>query len=130
MVSFIHFICRKKSTKADKDLFQKEFPNVLPEISGILDQVNRQMLLILKTNDLIRGIEYTLKTDARMEAFRVMSQCCVKSVYGQKICKENSRFGRFQIIVAKYWALFKIKIYYTVLSFREQLSLPILGIFS
>lgn len=46
-------------------MFQNEIPNLLPVISEILDRVNRQMLLILKTNDLLRGIEYTLKTQSR-----------------------------------------------------------------
>jgi aarF domain-containing kinase len=84
------------------------------------------MLLILKTNDLMRGIEYTLKTNARMGAFRVMSQCCVKSVYNEKLVKENSKVGKFKVAVAQFWALFKIRLYYTVLSLK-QLSLQILN---
>ncbi|RZB39466.1 putative aarF domain-containing protein kinase 1 [Asbolus verrucosus] len=119
-------IDKAKPTKSEKDLFQREFPNILPQISGILDKVNRQMLLILKTNDLMRGIEHTLKTSARMGAFCVMSQCCVKSVYNQKIFDENSKIGKFKMTLAQYWALFKIRLYYAVLSLKH-LSLQIVG---
>lgn len=47
-------------------MFQTEIPNLLPVINEILARVNRQMLLILKTNDLLRGIESTLKTQSRL----------------------------------------------------------------
>lgn len=47
-------------------MFQTEIPNLLPVINEILARVNRQMLLILKTNDLLRGIESTLQTQSRL----------------------------------------------------------------
>lgn len=119
---------RQKPTKGEKDLFQREFPNVLPQISGVLDKVNRQMLLIFKTNDLMRGIEHTLKTSARMGAFCVMSQCCVKSVYNERLCKEHTKVGKVKLAVAQYWALFKIKFYYSMLSLRQIFSLQMLGL--
>ncbi|XP_044260030.1 aarF domain-containing kinase 1 [Tribolium madens] len=115
-------IDQQKPSKSEKDLLKREFPNVLPLISGVLDKVNRQMLLIFKTNDLMRGIEHTLKTSARMGAFCVMSQCCVRSVYSEKLCKENSKIGKFRITLAQFWALFKIKLYYSFLSIRQILS--------
>lgn len=74
------------------------------------------MLLILKTNDLIRGIEHTLKTSKRMGAFRVMSSCCVRSIYNDKIYNAKNRFARIIITIAQYWQLFKINVYYTVLT--------------
>lgn len=98
------------------DFLQNEFPNILPQISDILDRVNRQMLLILKTNDLIRGIEHTLRTNKRMGAFRVMSSCCVRSVYGEKLHHARSKLDKFSILLAQYWQLFKINVYYTMLN--------------
>lgn len=98
------------------DFLQRNFSTILPQMSDVLDRVNRQMLLILKTNDLIRGIEHTLKTNKRMGAFRVMSSCCVRSVYGDKLRKSNSNLNRVGIVVAQYWQLFKINIFYSLLS--------------
>ncbi|CAH2328448.1 uncharacterized aarF domain-containing kinase 1 [Pelobates cultripes] len=52
----------------------------LPQISQLLSQVPRQMLLLLKTNDLLRGIETTLQTSASSSSFLSMSRCCVRAI--------------------------------------------------
>lgn len=78
------------------------------------------MLLILKTNDLMRGIEHTLKTGVRMGAFRVMSQCCIKSVYEQRIQKCISKVDKVKLTFAEFWALFKINLYYTYLCLKQM----------
>lgn len=98
------------------DFLQKEFPTVLPQISYVLESVNRQMLLILKTNDLIRGIEHTLKTNRRMGAFRVMSSCCIRSVYNEKLENAKNGFDKFILTVAQYWQLLKINVFYSFLT--------------
>ncbi|KAF3844308.1 hypothetical protein F7725_007471 [Dissostichus mawsoni] len=46
-------------------------------ISELLNRVPRQMLLLLKTNDLLRGIENTLQTRASSSSFINMSRCCI-----------------------------------------------------
>lgn len=38
------------------------------------------MLLIFKTNDLLRGIETTLGTRASASSFLNMSRCCVRAL--------------------------------------------------
>jgi aarF domain-containing kinase len=52
----------------------------LLEISEILNRVPRQLLLILKTNDVLRGIESALRIRANATSFINMSRCCVKAV--------------------------------------------------
>uniref|UniRef100_G3Q9P0 AarF domain-containing protein kinase 1 n=1 Tax=Gasterosteus aculeatus aculeatus TaxID=481459 RepID=G3Q9P0_GASAC len=52
----------------------------LPQISELLNRVPRQMLLLLKTNDLLRGIETTLQTRASSSSFINMSRCCVRAM--------------------------------------------------
>lgn len=52
----------------------------LPQISELLNRVPRQMLLLLKTNDLLRGIETTLETRASSSSFINMSRCCVRAL--------------------------------------------------
>lgn len=99
---------------------------MVPQIIDVLDKVNRQLLLIFKTNDLMRGIDHTLKTNSRMGSFRVMSQCCVESVYSNKIDSSNSKVDRFKYNVVKYWTLFKVRVYYTFASFK-QMSLGMFG---
>lgn len=52
----------------------------LPQISELLNRVPRQMLLLLKTNDLLRGIETTLQTRASSSSFINMSRCCIRAM--------------------------------------------------
>lgn len=52
----------------------------LPQISDLLNRVPRQMLLLLKTNDLLRGIETTLQTRAASSSFINMSRCCIRAM--------------------------------------------------
>lgn len=99
----------------EKEQFQQQIPNLLPQISTVLDRVNRQMLLILKTNDLMRGIEYSLRTQARMSAMMEMSKCCVRSVYGEKLRQCTNRWDRCRVLVSERWALFKLSLYYVYL---------------
>ncbi|XP_068398052.1 aarF domain-containing protein kinase 1 isoform X2 [Eschrichtius robustus] len=54
--------------------------NYLPQISHLLNLVPRQMLLIFKTNDLLRGIEAALGTRASASSFLNMSRCCIKAL--------------------------------------------------
>lgn len=107
---------KTKYTSGEKELFQKEIPDLLPKITEVLERVNRHMLLILKTNDLIRSIEYNLNTHTRMSAFLEMSTCCVKSVYGEKLKNCSSNWRKWLISLQEQWSLFKIVVYYTYLS--------------
>lgn len=97
-------------------------PNVFPQISGILEKVNRQLLLILKTNDLMRGIEYCLGTNDRMDAFKVMSECCIRSVYGERISAAKTTVQRYTISFIKYWILFKLSVYYNFRNLKYAVS--------
>ena len=106
---------KTKYTKGEKELFQKEIPDLLPKITEVLERVNRHMLLILKTNDLIRSIEYNLNTYNRMSAFAEMSVCCIKSVYGEKSRHCSSRWSKWMVSLQEQWSLLKIFLYYTYL---------------
>jgi len=106
---------RKRYDDHEKELFQQHIPSLLPQISGVLDRVNRQMLLILKTNDLMRGIEHSLRTHSRMSAMMEMSRCCVHSVYGEKLRRCTTLWGRFRISLTERWVLLKLSLYYMYL---------------
>lgn len=105
----------KYDPTTEKEQFQREIPNLLPQISTVLDRVNRQMLLILKTNDLVRGIEYSLHTQARKSAIMEMSMCCVRSVYGEKLRQCSSTWDKYRVSLLERWTLFKLSLYYVYL---------------
>ncbi|XP_015439695.1 PREDICTED: uncharacterized aarF domain-containing protein kinase 1 [Dufourea novaeangliae] len=99
----------------EKEEFQKDIPSMLPEISNVLERVNRQMLLILKTNDLVRCIEHSLHTESRMFAMMEMSKCCINSVYGEKLKSCTNTWIKWKLSIAQQWSLFKLSLYYIYL---------------
>ncbi|XP_066587316.1 aarF domain-containing kinase 1-like [Prorops nasuta] len=106
---------KTKYTVHEKELFQKDVPNFLPQISSVLQRVNRQMLLILRMNDLMRGVEYTLKTQQRMSAFLEMSRCCINSIYGDRLNNSVDRWSWWKLIFIQQWALLKLSLYHMYL---------------
>lgn len=102
---------------------------VINHIADILDQVDRQMLLILKTNDLIRGIEATLGTLNRKTAFWVMSKCCVNTMHEETRKNTESQIVKVRTTIHERWVILKLNLYYLymgVLNFSFLSSLKML----
>ncbi|XP_075185624.1 aarF domain-containing protein kinase 1 isoform X8 [Anomaloglossus baeobatrachus] len=89
----------------------------LPQISQLLSSVPRQMLLLLKTNDLLRGIETALHSSAGASSFLSMSRCCVRALarhrrmtasslwsYARISISESLRLGQLQLYEFLLWA--------------------------
>ncbi|KAG0337534.1 hypothetical protein BG004_007609 [Podila humilis] len=57
--------------------------NRLAEIAGILAKVPRDLLLLFKTNDLLRALDEDLGADdgSQMRTFAVMGQYCAEAIY-------------------------------------------------
>ncbi|XP_028931102.1 aarF domain-containing protein kinase 1 isoform X2 [Ornithorhynchus anatinus] len=83
----------------------------LPQISQLLNSVPRQMLLLLKTNDLLRGIETALHTRASASSFLNMSRCCVRALATHKKNKTRSFFRRNQISLSEALSLWQIDLH-------------------
>merc|ERR1712029_988889 len=83
----------------------------LKEITDVLAFVNRQMILIFKTNDLLRGIESSLGTKNSMASFIQMSRSCLEVIYERKLLNASTKISRWKINVSGKWAQFKISCY-------------------
>ena len=68
----------------------------LTDISSILNRVPRQLLLILKTNDLLRGIDHQLQTSKASRSFVTMSKCCAEAVAREELRTCGNWVGRFR----------------------------------
>ena len=101
-----------KQTTTEKDTMQIQGSLVLPQISDVLEKVDRQMLLVLKTNDLIRGIETTLQTQNRMTAFWVMSKCCIRNIRDQEYSSATSSWQRISTSISKHFTILLMNLYY------------------
>ncbi|KAM6255396.1 aarF domain-containing protein kinase 1 isoform 1-T1 [Spheniscus humboldti] len=83
----------------------------LPQITRLLNNVPRQMLLLLKTNDLLRGIESALHTRASASSFLNMSRCCIRAVSTYQRSKSHSLYRRAQISLTEALSLWQINLY-------------------
>ena len=90
---------------------QDSVATYLPEISAILNKVPRQMLLLFKTNDLLRGIEFALGSRKSASSFINMSKCCVRAVADQDLSRCNGWLGRTRVHMYKHVRLLSISVY-------------------
>lgn len=101
-------------------MIQTSATNYLPQITSILNSMPRQLLLVFKTNDLLRGIESSLHSDIESSrrahhtqtAFITMSQCCVRAVGREQndLCR-GRLLCRLRTASQMYWILFKLSTY-------------------
>ncbi|KAI1700927.1 putative aarF domain-containing protein kinase 1 [Ditylenchus destructor] len=118
---------RKGITKVTlKDSEQKEIQKfastLIPQILRVLDLMPRQMLLILKTNDLLRSITYKLGTKNRPDSFIEMTRFCVRSVYQEKIRKSVGWLNWTCLVLKMYLILTQIYLYERYLTFSEYMG--------
>ncbi|XP_054547874.1 aarF domain-containing protein kinase 1 isoform X2 [Talpa occidentalis] len=89
--------------------------NYLPQISQLLNHVPRQMLLIFKTNDLLRGIEASLGTRASASSFLNMSRCCIRALAMHQKKNTCSFLRRTQISFSEVFNLWQISLHELIL---------------
>uniref|UniRef100_A0A8C2AH15 AarF domain-containing protein kinase 1 n=1 Tax=Cyprinus carpio TaxID=7962 RepID=A0A8C2AH15_CYPCA len=92
----------------------------LPQISELLNRIPRQMLLPLKTNNLLRGIETILQTRASSSSFINISRCCTRAIARHKRSKIKSRTRRLQISLSQYWSLCQIDLFELMMWLRSS----------
>ncbi|XP_065405215.1 aarF domain-containing protein kinase 1 isoform X7 [Macaca fascicularis] len=106
----------KNKIDVNEDLeIRNNAANYLPQISQLLNHVPRQMLLILKTNDLLRGIEAALGTRASASSFLNMSRCCIRALAEHKKKNTCSFFRRTQISFREAFNLWQINLHELIL---------------
>ena len=110
---FSHVIFQSKEIKENAARYVKE-------ITDVLAFVNRQMILIFKTNDLLRNIEFSLGTQNSMSSLVQMSRACMKVLRAEerkncqnKWCLIKSSIGGqldqlkisfYQLFLTIYWS--------------------------
>ena len=90
---------------------RQESAQYLREISMILNKVPREMLLIFKTNDLVRGIESTLNIRADATVLLTMSQCCIRALASVKRVQSETWYQSIGVLCWKYQQLLRISFY-------------------
>merc|ERR1719499_2545461 len=98
-------------TKSESAEIKANVIKYFKEIADVLAFVNRQMILIFKTNDLLRGIESSLGTKNSMSSFIQMSRACFKIIQEKHLLSTTSAFARWRVRLRGRWAQFKISCY-------------------
>eukprot|EP00095_Tigriopus_kingsejongensis_P002163 maker-scaffold248_size238799-snap-gene-1.33 protein:Tk02163 transcript:maker-scaffold248_size238799-snap-gene-1.33-mRNA-1 annotation:"hypothetical protein LOTGIDRAFT_121554" len=110
-------IGKNEKSSAESKEIKDNAQMYIKQIADVLAFVNRQMILLFKTNDLLRGIEYSLGTQNSMASFIQMSRACFRclSADERRFCR--TRWCRFQISVSSQWQQVKISFYQVFLWF-------------
>ncbi|XP_006157151.1 uncharacterized aarF domain-containing protein kinase 1 isoform X1 [Tupaia chinensis] len=104
-------ISRAPVTASEDSEIRNNAANYLPQISQLLNHVPRQMLLLFKTNDLLRGIEASLGIRASASSFLNMSRCCIRALAKHKRKNTCSFFRRTQISFSETFSLWQINLH-------------------
>ncbi|KAM9577826.1 LOW QUALITY PROTEIN: aarF domain-containing protein kinase 1-like [Trichechus inunguis] len=104
-------------TAAEESEIWDNVANYLPQISQLLSHVPCQMLLIFKTNNLLRGIEAALGTSASASSFLNMFRCCIRALTSHKK-NTCSFFRRTQISFNEAFNLWQIDLHEFILSVK------------
>ena len=67
-------------TRTQMRAIQQHIPLYLSHITQLLNNVPRQLVLILKTNDLLRSLEYSLKSPLYNQSYVTMSKYCLRAI--------------------------------------------------
>ena len=74
-------IDKVKFTPSEGLQIKAEASKYLREISLVLNLIPREMLLLLKTNDLLRGLETSLNTRNSSSSFIHLTKCCIRQMH-------------------------------------------------
>jgi len=84
---------------------------LLLNISKLLNRVPRQLLLIFKTNDLLRGLEWSLGAQPSSSAFINMSRVCLRAIEQEEKKLDCGTWHWLTTTVDTRWKLSKITAY-------------------
>ncbi|KAM5129991.1 aarF domain-containing protein kinase 1 [Mantella aurantiaca] len=110
-------IDRQTASQEEAQEIRSNAAAYLPQISQLLASVPRQMLLLLKTNDLLRGIETALRTRASSSSFLSMSRCCVRAISRHQ-ASASSLWSRPRIVLWEATCLARLRLYEVLLYAR------------
>ncbi|XP_045185749.1 aarF domain-containing protein kinase 1-like [Mercenaria mercenaria] len=115
-----HGIDTKEVTDQENQELRDNAATYFIEISQVLNSIPRQMLLIMKTNDVLRGIEAALQTRANASSFINMSKCCIRALGREKLHNCDGLFQTFRTRVYTQFQLARIEIYEFILWLRTS----------
>ncbi|XP_066931298.1 aarF domain-containing protein kinase 1-like [Clytia hemisphaerica] len=90
-------IANKHQTAEELKEVQEGILEYVHVITEVFERLPREMILILKTNDLLRGLDARLKTKTASASFVTMSKCCLRALYQDERPKCKSFYSKVRI---------------------------------
>nr|CAB3220016.1 uncharacterized aarF domain-containing protein kinase 1-like [Phallusia mammillata] len=113
-------------TKEEDDEIRDNAGVFLPHISQVLNRVPSEMLLVLKANDHLRGLEHMYGVRGHLSGFLDMSRCCLRALRELKVNRTRKlesgislQWSILEHTLTLYIGLFKLLAYEWYLWFQE-----------
>lgn len=101
----------KKAMQSEESEIKSYASRYMSEINQLLSSVPRELLLILKTNDLLRSIESRMGTKGQQMSFIIMTRYCSENVHAQLLQKCENWRCRLKVNTAHRWIDLKLRVY-------------------
>ena len=97
----------------DRKKLQSDVQEWMYDITEVLQAVPQEIVLILKTNDLMRSLEYQFNCRANLNTYVAMTEWCLKRIYTERKNAISSNFFGFYTSVYEFvrlwimrWAIY------------------------
>ena len=104
-------IDREKKSAAESQEIKDNAQRYIRQIADVLAFVNRQMILIFKTTDLLRAIEHSLGTSQSAQSFIQMSRACFRCLNASEYRHCTTTWCRYRLALVGHWHQFRITCY-------------------
>lgn len=101
----------KKAMQSEESEIKSYATRYMSEINQLLASVPKELLLIFKTNDLLRSIETRMGTKGQQMSFIIMTRYCSENVHTNLLKKCQNWRCRLMVKSAHNWVDFKLKFY-------------------
>lgn len=101
----------KKAMQSEESEIKSYASRYMSEINQLLSSVPRELLLILKTNDLLRSIETRMGTKGQQMSFIIMTRYCSENVHTNLLRACQDWRCRFRVRSAHRWIDLKLRVY-------------------
>lgn len=98
-------------TLAEIEAIRGKFPEYFERIAHLLASIPRPLLLLLKTNDLLRSIERTLLADnSSSRSFLIMARYCAYALYEDEVQRKPRIYSLFISNLRYAWSVVKYRL--------------------
>lgn len=100
-----------KAMQSEESEIKSYATRYMYEINQLLSSVPRELLLIFKTNDLLRSIENRLGTKGQQMSFIIMTRYCSENVHRRLMVNCKDWKCRLRVRTSHRWIDFKLRMY-------------------